>query len=350
MELICIDIIIVNNFEEWEEFEPCLESVIEHKHASSQITVVDNSDQKRVSSRIQTAYPQVKTINCANNGFGAGNNIAALHSKADFLVFLNPDTIVSPQWDISLVEFLQKNPEAGLVTSKILVKGDPAKINAFGNMIHITGITQCNDLFEPSHNDHREIEQVLAISGASFAIRRELFQELNGFNEGYFLYLEDTDLSIRALLLGWKIYAIPDSIVYHDYHVAFRKNKIYHLERNRLILMLSTFKRVTLILLIPAMILMEIITWGFILINFPRLYREKIDAYLWINKNRDVILKNKKENQRTRTINDRDLIKKMGVSLDFTKYSNILVAIISHLVFTPLFFVLKLVLLLVVWW
>ena len=185
------------------------------------------------------AYPQVTWLRSPHNsGFGGGNNLAARRARGEYLAFLNPDTTVEPGWLEALIAALEADPQAGMATSKILLMDDPSRINTCGNDVHISGLTLCRGMGAPA-NDYNQVEEVAAVSGAAFVIRRGLFEQLGGFDPAYFMYMEDTDLSWRARLAGWRILYVPASVVYHDYRLQFGPRKTFYQERNRYRLLLQ---------------------------------------------------------------------------------------------------------------
>lgn len=177
------------------------------------------------------------------------------------------------------------------------------------NHSHFTGLDFCRGLDEPS-TSFSEPQEVSAVSGCSFAIRREVFEELGGFDPDFFLYLEDVDLSWRARLAGYKILYMymPSSIVYHKFRLSVAPWKEFYLERNRYLMLLKNYSLKMLILITPALIVAEIVTWGHAVLNgFPYVYN-KFRAYRWILANPRRILNKRCEIQKNRKISDKEFI------------------------------------------
>jgi GT2 family glycosyltransferase len=122
-----------------------------------------------------------------------------------------------------------------------------------------------------------------AISGAAFVLRRSLWEELGGFDERFFMYLEDTDLSWRARRLGYTILHVPASRICHDYQLSVGATKLYHLEHNRLLMLRKNLSPATLLVLSPALALTEALTWAFCARRGPAYLRAKWRSYcrLW---------------------------------------------------------------------
>ena len=327
----------------------CLRSLCENHRPEDEIILVDNASTDGSADYVEVAFPQVTVIrNSVNLGFARANNHAAQKARGNYLAFLNPDTTVTSGWLDELVTALDADPHAGLATSKILLLTDPEKINTAGNNVHITGITMCRGMGLGRHELSKP-EEISAISGAAFAIRRELFEALGGFDPDFFLYMEDTDLSWRALLAGYRCLYVPDSIVRHDYTLRFGNQKVYHQERNRYLMLIKSLRFSTLLILTPVLLLAEAIVWGFILLCERASYKQKLSAYRWVIQNWTSILQKRDITQSQRKITDRQIIKKSGFKLDFDQVDQGKVGALSNLVFNPLFYGLRALALLLVW-
>ena len=300
--------IIIVSYNKRDDIARCLESVKQTAHPSFEVIVVDNASTDG-STNVVAGFSDGITISSdVNLGFGGGCNLGATRSRSEYLVFLNPDTVVDPGWLDALIKPLDARPEVGLVTAKILMLNDPKRINTCGNTVHLTGLTLCRGLGVSSESFDRE-EEVDAVSGAAFAIRRDVFQTLRGFDETMFLYMEDTDLSLRARLAGWESMYAPESIVYHDYTLKMFPLKVFYQERNRYVMLLKSLKWPTLLVMLPALVAAEVITWGFVLLYDRSNVRNKLRAFQWVMGNWPRIMESRKAAQATRRTRDRALLR-----------------------------------------
>jgi GT2 family glycosyltransferase len=266
--------------------------------------VVDNHSQDEISEKLATEFPMVRVVRSNQNlGYSGGNNLGFAASRGDYLVILNPDTIVESGWLRNLVDPLRVDPTIGLTTSKIVLYANPNSVNACGNTIHLAGWGFCNGLYDDAAA-WNEVQSVPAVSGCSFAIRRELFQRLGGFPEEHFIYLEDANLSIRARLLGFQIKFMPQSVVRHKYELRISPGKFFLLEKNRYFNIFQCFDRETIISLLPALIFSEILAFLCALRLGGRYVRAKIDADLWLWSNRGVVKRHRREFQLIRLRED----------------------------------------------
>jgi GT2 family glycosyltransferase len=272
-----------------------------------------------------------------NLGFAQGCNVGAEAATGHYLTFINPDTVVTPGWLDHLIDALTTDPQAGLSTPKILLFKEPDTINTCGNQMHYTGLTLCRGAGQPkSILPHSG--KVDAVSGAAFVISRELFAALNGFDPHFFTYMEDTDLSWRARLAGYHCLYVPESIVYHDYALHFGPQKTFFQERNRYTILLKSLSWRTLLALLPALILAEIITWGFVLVRERQNFSNKLQAYRWIAEHWPEIITRRQQTLASKKISDRDLMRQCTHRLAYEQTGRGPIAQVAHKVFDPLFY------------
>lgn len=331
-----ISVIIVNHNGR-EDLERCLHSLRDACGTRTEIIVVDNASTDGSAEYLDRLFTEVRLIRSrVNMGFGAGNNLGARIAKGQYLAFLNPDTLVEPGWLAALLDALQSDDQVGLVTSRILLLQDPGRVNACGNEIHLSGLTLCRGM-NARREQYDQPAEVGAVSGAAFLIRRDVFEVLGGFDEDFHLYVEDTDLSWRARLAGYRCLYIPDSVVYHDYTLRFGPLKTFYQERNRYLMLLKNMRWRTLFVLLPALLLAEIVTWGFILIHEKGQWKGKLRAYSWIAGHWNQIMEKRQHTQALRKCSDRQLIKTHVVRLAYEQTGARFASALARSIFDPLF-------------
>lgn len=315
----------------------CLSSLLGTDYPDFQVIIVDNDSSDGSAELVETSFPQMCLIRSeCNCGFGAANNLGATCADGEILAFLNPDAVVQSNWLRPLVQALHTDPRAGLATAKILLMDHPDTINTCGNDVHYTGLTLCRGMGRHWTAFDR-LEEVAAVSGAAFVIRHDLFQMLGGFDPDFFLYMEDTDLSLRARLAGWRCLFVPDSVVYHDYQLRFGPNKTYYQERNRYRMLLKVLRGRTLLALLPALLLAEFVAWGHTLLRNPKNWRNKLDAYWWLMSHQKQIIAARTAVQARRQVDDSTLLRLAGHRLDFELIGSDWMSRAAHWVFDPLF-------------
>ena len=341
--------VIVINYNGRAYLEECLRSLLNTVGDQDEIIVVDNNSTDG-SIDIVADFPTVEVVrSLINRGFGAASNLGGTIASGRYLVFMNQDTMTAPGWLDALLEALDREPKVGLATSKILLLNDDECINTAGNNIHLSGITLCRGMGLPA-GALDEAAPVSAASGAALAIRTDLFFELGGFDPDFFMYMEDTDLSLRAQLAGYICQYVPDSIVYHDYALRFGPNKSYYQERNRYLMCLKSLRWPTLLLLLPALLLAEIVSWGHAILEERGRRKNKLRAYAFIGRHWPAIATKRRQTQSLRRVPDRRLLERMSFRLDYGQVRRDLAAPLAGLVFDPLFWIWKRFVLAVVWW
>ena len=250
--------VIIVTYNHRKYIQQCLESVIDNK--PYEVVLVDNGSDD-TAEYVRKNFPSVMVIKPEKNlGYAAGNNMGVTYATGEYVIILNPDTIVEKNWLNELVDPLRKN-ERLITTPKILIY-DGSKINTCGNINHFTGLTFTRGLGEQPDRYEKQV-YISGLSGCCFAMRKKDFGELGGFDETFFIYNEDSDLSWRAHLKGFKIMYVSSSIVKHDYTLKVPPEKIYFLERNRYVMLKKYISRKDSLLLLPSLLLVEVLTFGY---------------------------------------------------------------------------------------
>jgi GT2 family glycosyltransferase len=343
--------IIITNYNGRTDLERCLLSLRQHNsREDTEIIVIDNASPDHSVDYIRQTFPEVIVVeNASNQGYGHGNNLGVRCSRGQYLAFLNPDTQVTAGWLEGLISALESKPYIGLVTPKIMLMSDRSHINACGHQVHLTGIVQCRGM-NRSQETFQHQEEISAVSGAAFLIRRELFEKLGGFDSPFFMYIEDTDISWRAWLAGYRCLYIPEVCIRHDYCLTFGPQKMFYYERNRYLLMLKNLRWATILFLFPALMLTEMIGWCFVLLYDRRNWRNKFSAYAWIGRHWKSIMSERKRAQKLRIIRDRDLLQQTTYRMDYTQVGEGILTCMAQWVFDPLFFFIYILAILLVWW
>ncbi len=225
-----IDIIIVN-WNSGEQLRKCLESIVscnKDSYELNQIIVVDNASNDGSMDKLNVFDLPLRVIaNAENRGFAVACNQGAMGSGADYLLFLNPDTRLFEDSLIKPLVFMEQpeNQKIGITGIQLVDENDrvartcarfPMPGMFFFKML---GLDKLFPQYFPSHFmsewDHGETREVDQVMGAFFLIRRQLFKTLGGFDEHFFVYFEEVDLSYRAYNIGWKTIYLSDAKAYH---------------------------------------------------------------------------------------------------------------------------------------
>lgn len=318
--------IVIVNTDEIHHLQRCLPSIYTQNYPDYEVLVIDNASTDGSIAFIQQNFPQVRIIeNQKNLGYAGANNVGFDNAAGDTVAVLNPDTRVEPDWLLELVLALEEDPTAGLATPKILLMDDPSLINTCGNEITYSGLTVCRGLDQPA-DQFKEKEIVSAVSGAAFVIKRAVLDEIGGFDDRFFIYYEETDLCLRAMLAGYKCLYVPTSVVYHQYSFRYSSAKAFFQERNRYFAMLKALRWRTLMVLMPALLLAEILAWGYSAAHGFDHLLSKFKAYIWLAKNWQLVMAARRKVQATRVVDDRILIERFGHHLTLTQTTSPMLA------------------------
>lgn len=329
--------LIIANYNSALYMESCLSSLQTELTMEDEFILIDNASDDGSMNIVERLWPGVKLIsNPVNLGFAAACNQGAALARGEFLVFLNQDTRVEPDWLSGLLRAFDQFANVGLVTSKLLLMSQPGEIHMCGQDIHITGLTFGRGFLQ-SAAVFTLPEHVGAVSGASFAIRRSLWQHLGGFDANLFMYYEETDLCWRARLLGYESLYVPGSVVYHDYRLAQPGYlALYYSMRNRTILLLKSYRWQTLLLLSPSLLLAELLEWARALQIGSRGLKAKWKACLWLVAHPGVVIRSRRQVQKSRRLGDLSLLESCTTAitpLEFTggKPGKVLAALCTRL-------------------
>ena len=187
------------------------------------IYVVDNASTDGSVKLLEEKFPEVNVIiNDINGGFAKGYNDALKHVEADIYCLLNSDVEVSPNWLDPIPDHFAKHKEVAIVQPKILDlrKRDHFEYaGAAGGFIDMFGYPFCRgrifQAIEKDHGQYNDIKEVFWATGACMFIRKEVFNNLNGFDEDYFAHQEEVDLCWRAQNHGFKVHYLGHSHVFH---------------------------------------------------------------------------------------------------------------------------------------
>lgn len=221
--------IIILNWNAREDLRICLESIFEQKPRYAwEVIVADNASSDRSGEMVEAEFPRAHLMRFPTNlGFCAGNNRAVPQKPGRYVLFLNPDTRVTPCALDGLIEFADAHADAGIVGPKLLNRDGSLQYSCRSFPDLGAGFfrnTPLGRLFPRNRFtrdylltdwDHAAVRDVDWVSGAALLIRREALEQTGGFDEGFYMYCEDVDLCYRAHERGWRVLYYPDSVIYH---------------------------------------------------------------------------------------------------------------------------------------
>ena len=207
----------------------------------SQILVVDNNSTDGSVEYLEARFPSVQFIsNNENTGFARANNQALKLATGKYILFLNPDTILPEDFFTKCLSFMDTNPGVGATgvqmidrTGKFLKeskRGFPTPSAAFYKLSGLTSLFPKSKVFAQyylGHIDENTNHEIEALSGACMLVRKEVIDKTGGFDERFFMYAEDIDLSFRIRQAGYKNFYLADTTIIHFKGESTTKDRRY---------------------------------------------------------------------------------------------------------------------------
>lgn len=232
--------IIIVNYKVKEELFLCIESIMRSKTKTPfEIIIVDNDEIQSLKKDLEGKFPKVKYFHSSNNvGFGGGNNIGAKLARGKYLYFLNPDTEIFPGSIDPLINSLKINNNLA-VAAPILVdeEGGTIPLQGTNTLTPIAAILSFSILsrffsknkfsnnFWISGWNRKTKRKVKSVPGTAFIIKKSIFEEVEGFDENFFLYFEEYDLCKRISDKGYDLLIVPEARVFHKKGKSTEKRK-----------------------------------------------------------------------------------------------------------------------------
>jgi N-acetylglucosaminyl-diphospho-decaprenol L-rhamnosyltransferase len=277
-----------------------------------ELIVVDNASADASAEVARGAGAEVVETG-ANLGFAAGCHVGARATSAPLILLLNPDCEPAPGCLDALRTVGEEQPGWGAWQALVTLPGGE-RVNTAGNLVHYLGFGWAGRLDEPIASVPNHPHAVGFVSGAAMVVRRGAWEATAGFDERYFMYGEDLDLSLRLRLAGHGLGVAPAARVAHEYAFTKGDYKWFYLERNRWWTVLAAYPAPLLALLAPALLTFEVVlvlaSWrgGWL--------RAKLRAQAAVLRDLPRILARRRAVQATRTATAREFAEGFVASLD----------------------------------
>lgn len=199
-----------------------------------EVILTDNGSTDQTIDAVKNLKLGIKIVeNKENLGFSKGNNKGAKVSLGKYLLFLNSDTEIKDEGFFKMADFLDNNPKVGIVGGKLLnLDGTVQKsAGSFYNLINLFFVLLGGERIGMIRKSPKKAAKVDWVSGACFMVREDLFKKLKGFDENFFMYMEDMELCFRANKFGSLVYYFPEIELLHrergSSNKSFAVNQIY---------------------------------------------------------------------------------------------------------------------------
>lgn len=324
-----VAIIISPNYKDYAKkyLVDCISSIRKQDYQGKlKVFITDNETSPESYQLLSRLVPEAELIlNKTNDGFAKGNNDAirlALNQNFDYIFLINMDTVVEPNCVSELVKAAESDAGIGAVQARLMLHPEKNKINSLGNTSHFLGfgyslgyreeITNYLSSEASAKGGKLQITNLQAFhypSGAAVLFTRDVLEKVGLYDEKCWMYNEDQEHGWRIWLSGYKCVLAPRAVVYHKYEFAKSIKQYYWMDRNRIISILICYRWLTLALILPAFILMEI---GHIFFSVKNgWFNDKLRVWAYFLKPRTwaYLRRARKRNQDLRVIKDKDIIR-----------------------------------------
>jgi len=263
--------IIIPNWNGIKFIQVCLDSVLRSEYRPFEVIVVDNgsSDGSRevVESYLEQDAGEIRQGNVPvvrlvrlkkNRGFARACNEGINVARGEYFILLNNDVEVTSGWLSALVEGMERHPECGMGTSKMVQYDNRRQIYNTGDLFKVWGTGGARGFGELDHGQYETEEYVYGACAGAGIYRRTLFEKIGLFDEKFFIFAEDVDLNLRAAQKGFRCVYIPKAVVYHwgTATVGFNSNRhVFLFLRNNLFVLVKNYS------------LREFLTYGYSIVQ-----------------------------------------------------------------------------------
>uniref|UniRef100_B3ENW1 Glycosyl transferase family 2 n=1 Tax=Chlorobium phaeobacteroides (strain BS1) TaxID=331678 RepID=B3ENW1_CHLPB len=265
--------IIIPHYRGIEMLERCLNSLAETSYPAMSICIVDNaSGEKEAISGLKGTFEALRVVSLpSNRGYAGGCNSALFSSTSTYVVFLNDDTVVDPSWLSCLVNAAEEDGGISALQPKILslpAQRSGKKVFDYaggaGGLIDRLGYPYCYGRTgahtEQDNGQYDRAGDIFWASGVALFARRDCVTNLGGFDEDFFMHMEEIDLCWRMRLQGQRIVSVPSAVVYHEGGASLAEGsaeKIYLNHRNNMVMLLKNRSSAALFIVFPLRLLLE---------------------------------------------------------------------------------------------
>ncbi len=242
--------VVVVNWNRRELLRACLESLSRQSLSHFEVVVVDNGSADGSAEMAAAEFGgcrkfDLKLIrNTENRGFCAANNQGIATSSGDYIALLNNDAEAEPGWLEALRQVFDLSADIGMAASKILVFGEPQRIDKAGHVIYLDGQNRGRGSGVLDRGQYDRIEEILWPDGCAAMYRRAMLDQIGGFDEDFFAYGDDAELGLRARIAGWRCLFAPGAVVRHHRAATLgvaSSKRMELIERNRVLLAAKLF-------------------------------------------------------------------------------------------------------------
>lgn len=310
-----ITIIIVNwNGKKW--LKQCLDSLLQQTYPAVEIIVVDNASTDGSREFISKHYKTVKLIrNATNSGFAGGNNTGWQHATGKYVLLLNNDTYIEPDFLRKFLPVFDKIPNLGSAQCKLVLMDQPEYLDVAGS--YWTNSTFLYHYGYGKKENSAKYNKPLPFfsnKGAAMLLSRDIIEAVGLFDEDFWCYYEETDLCHRLWIAGYECWYYPSAKVYHatgGTSTTFDNSYIqFHNFKNKLLSFLKNFEARSLLTILPVYLTINIVlSFVWLLQGKPKHFFALYKGLWWNAKNLSNTLRKRRTIQMLRKVSDREIMR-----------------------------------------
>lgn len=287
----------------------CLDSVKNQTYKNWQCLVVDDNSKDGTCELIEKNYPFVKCLRLRGKGPSYNRNIGIKSSSGIYLVTLDSDAVLTKDWLLEMVKFMEDNPQVGICGGKILYQEDQNIIDMAGGGLRKAGMVYHRGAGQnKNEKEYNQTIKTIYVCSASMIIRRDIFKRVGYFDPDYLYGHEDLDICWRANIAGFGVVYFPQAESYHQMGATIKKfpsEKMRFLaNRNRVLTLLKNYETRSLVKYFPLFLI------HFLYLLIFKDHRAAVmKAYLWNIKNLKRTMNKRRKVNAIRKRNDKEVFK-----------------------------------------
>lgn len=316
--------IIIPNWNGGKSFYNCIKSLSKVKYNNLEIIIVDNGSVDKSESLVyKFSFSKIRVIkNLKNLGFAKACNIGFLKSSGDYILFLNNDTKVTPDFLNVLVNFIKNNPEVGAIQPKIKILNRPSLLDNAGSFLTNSGFLEHWGYMKKDSREFNNAREVFSIKGACLLTRRGLIEKIGLFDEDFESYFEESDFCWRVWMQGYKIVYYPKTFIYHEVGFSSKKQNQYfvffHSSKNRISSLIKNmeFKNLLAIGGLHLILNLGLVLYYCLKLKFKKAFMI-VKAIVWNILHINKIVQKRIHIQNERIVTDKEIFKVAMKKFDF---------------------------------
>lgn len=256
--------VIILNWNGKQFLQECLNSLAAQTFSNFEIILVDNGSRDGSVDDVKDLFPGIRLVALSENtGFAEGNNLGLAVTEGQFIVTLNNDTKVVPEFLAELLIAALVAPDIGMVAAKMLNFHQTGRIDSVGVRPTTAGMGINIGVGETDDGQYDEPADVFGPCAGAALYRRDMLEEIGFFDTDFFAYYEDLDLAWRGRLAGWRCVTAPAALVYHVHSATSGRMSpftVYHVQRNKWFVLLKNWPGGLLLRHLPRILAYDLAT------------------------------------------------------------------------------------------